>query len=430
MTPPGIGEAQINAIEISPHDRATAYVVAAGYKRNDRAPHMFKTNDYGKSWKAINSGFRPDDFARVVREDPGRLGLLYAGSETGVYLSWDDGAHWQSLRLNLPAVPVTDLRVHNHDLIVSTEGRGFWILDDITPIEQINADVGKAEACLFTPRTAVRIAPPTQYGPENTRNPQLGAFIDYCVSGEESNLMLEILDSSGNLVRKVTSEPPMPGEGAPASRLPARKGMNRFAWDLRNESLTRIPGILPRGNTLGYVVGPDTYQVRLTVISGAERRTLQQPLTVVADPRTTLTKADFAQQQQLLASVTARINQISQAVARVRAARDRIASSIERTAGAGSAKDIAERAKILVEGITKWEEKLVQPRRQADLDFLNFRSGLLDQYIFLRDMIDWNYPPLPDAMNMRAAELDAAWAPLEATLKSLEQEIAAVSTQK
>jgi len=242
--------------------------------------------------------------------------------------------------------------------------------------------------------------------------------------------MLEILDSSGNLVRKVTSEPPMPGEGAPASRLPARKGMNRFAWDLRNESLTRIPGILPRGNTLGYVVGPDTYQVRLTVISGAERRTLQQPLTVVADPRTTLTKADFAQQQQLLASVTARINQISQAVARVRAARDRIASSIERTAGAGSAKDIAERAKILVEGITKWEEKLVQPRRQADLDFLNFRSGLLDQYIFLRDMIDWNYPPLPDAMNMRAAELDAAWAPLEATLKSLEQEIAAVSTQK
>ncbi len=430
VTPAGIEKTQINAIEVSPHDKATAYVVATGYKWNDVAPHVFRTGDYGKTWKAITAGFRANDFVRVVREDPARRGLLYAGSESGAYVSWDDGARWQSLQLNLPAVPVTDLKVHDNDLVASTQGRAFWILDGLTPLQQINAEVEKADLFLFKPKPAVHVDASSRKAPFTGQNPPSGAVIDYVLAQtpkEKEVVTLEIVDASGTLVRRHTNEDAKPGEDGPGApphvKLPAKAGMNRFAWDLRNEPLPRVPGVMPNGSLAGYLVAPGTYQVKLT----AGGRTLTQPLSVVPDPRLTLTAADFTPQQQLLATVSSRVAEVAKAVSRMRDVRDQVGKVRDRLTDAKH-KDLADRGKALADRITKWEEQVVQPKRKTFQDVINFRNQLLDQYMFARDTIDGNEPPVTDALKARIGELDTRWGALAAEFKTLEADIAAFNT--
>ena len=429
VTPPGLEKTQINAIEVSPHERATAYIVATGYKWNDTASHVFKTTDYGRSWKAITAGLRPNDFARVVREDPVKRGLLYAGTETGVYISFDEGARWQPLQLNLPAVPVTDLKVHDDDLVAATQGRAFWILDDIAPLRQIAESTAKTSAYLFAPRRAPRVGAPTENAPATGKNPPSGAIIDYALAAEPKDndtVILEILDASGKSIRRLTSEEGKPIETGPVPepRLPAKAGMNRFVWDLRTGGVARVPGIVPNGNIRGYTVAPGQYQVKLTAGGG----TFTQPLSVVPDPRSSSTAADFAEQQSLLASLTQRIDEISQAAARVRDARDQITAVIRRTSESKDAKSVADAGRVLTDKITAWEEQVVQPKRRTFQDVINFRNVLVDQYMFARDNIDGNGPPVTDALKSRVAELDAKWAPLAETLRSIEQDIAAFNT--
>ena len=418
---------QINAIEVSPLDKATAYVAATGYKWNDFTPYAFKTNDYGKTWKAITAGFRANDFVRAVREDPARRGLLYAGTETGAYVSWDDGERWESLQLNLPAVPVTDLKVHDNDLVVATQGRAYWILDDLTPLQQMHETVSREDLFLFKPKASVRVDAPPPGEAGTGKNPPAGAVIDYVLSDKvaadlaraekPATLTLEILDAGGNLVRRFSSEETksMPGAG-PQPRLPIKAGMNRFAWNLRTENLTPILGILPNGNMAGYLVAPGGYQVRLT--EGATTRT--EALTVTPDPRMTFTAADFAPQQAMLASLTARIDEIAKAAGAMRSVRDQVEALVGRVPD-GKVKD---EGKALAGRITAWETQIVQPKRKTFQDVINFRNELIDQYMALRDAVDGNGPPVIDALKTRAAELDAQWTPLGATLKSLEQEVA------
>jgi len=429
VTPPGLEKTQINAIEVSPHDRATAYVVATGYKWNDNTPRVFRTGDYGRSWKAMTAGLRSNEFARVVREDPVKPGLLYAGTETGAYVSFDDGGRWQPLQLNLPAVPVTDLKVHDDDLVAATQGRAFWILDNITPLRQIAESTARDNAYLFAPRRAARVGGPTENAPATGKNPPNGATIDYALAAEPKDneaVVLEILDAGGKSIRRFTSENVKQTETGPAPepRLPAKAGMNRFAWDLRTGGVARVPGILPNGNIRGYVVGPGQYQVKLT----AGSRTFTQPLSIVPDPRSSLNAADFAEQQGLLASLTRRIDEIGRAATRVRDARDQIKAMIERTSDNKDAKSVADPGKALTDTMTAWEEQVVQPRRKTFQDVINFRNELLDQYMFARDTIDGNGPPVTDALKARVAELDSKWAALAETLRSIDQDIAAFNT--
>jgi photosystem II stability/assembly factor-like uncharacterized protein len=423
VTPPGVEKSQINAIEVSPHDKATAYVAATGYKWNDFAPHVFRTNDYGRTWKAIDAGFRPNDFVRVVREDPVRRGLLYAGSETGAYVSFDDGSHWQSLQLNLPAVPVTDLAVHDDDLIAATQGRAFWILDDLTPLQQMSDEAAKADVHLFRPRPALRVDQPSN-GPGTGQNPPKGASIDFELAAapkDKEVVTLEILDASGRAIRSFSTEDrkDTPGQ-PPASRLTVKAGMNRFAWDLRTEGLVPVPGILPNGNMKGYLVAPGAYQVRLT----ARGRTLTQPFAVAPNPQFALTAADFAPQQELLAALTARIDEAARGAIRMRDARDQI----EKIDGRVSDQKIKDLGKGLVEKIDAWEGQIVQPKRKTFQDVINYRNELIDQYMFVRDAVDGNGPPVTDALRARAGALDARWKALAATLASLDAEIERFNT--
>ncbi|HEV2177822.1 MAG TPA: hypothetical protein VGW33_11585 [Terriglobia bacterium] len=328
--PPSAG---ISAIDASHHDAATAFAVAGSF-RTPQKPELYayRTHDYGKTWQKITAGLPPSDPIRVVREDPVRRGLLYAGTATGVYLSFDDGDHWQSLQLNLPTATVTDLDVHGDDLVASTYGRALWILDDVTPLRQASAQVASSDVRLFRPETALRVRwdnnQDTPLPPEVPagQNPPDGAIVDYYLkSAPAGEITLSIRDEKGNLVRRFSSAPPiralpLPNVPsywiAPPAALTKAAGMNRFVWDLRYPSPQAlpfsyygallnyteftladhaIPGATPRRQPQGPFVVPGTYTAELSV----EGHTYRQPLTVKLDPRVRASQQDCEAQLDL-----------------------------------------------------------------------------------------------------------------------------------
>lgn len=293
VTPHGLPMGgRVQNIEPSPKRAGTAYVAIYRYLLGDFAPYLYRTDDFGKNWTKIVKGIASDEPTRVVREDPDRDGLLYAGTEFGMYISFDNGAGWQPFQLNLPRTPVTDIRVAHRDLILSTQGRGFYILDNLTPVHRAEP---LATVTLFTPRTSTRV-------PGRART--AGAQIDYYLAGASDDLKLEILDQAGNLVRAFTTAAPPRAEAAPAAsdeddersfrprtppaRLDNTAGLHRFVWDLRYSG--PWPSLVN-----GPVAVPGYYSVRLT--AGDKTRT--EPLTITEDPRVTadgVTRADLQQQ--------------------------------------------------------------------------------------------------------------------------------------
>ena len=317
VTPPAIHPyTRINIIDASPHDPATAFVAVNRYQLDDFHPYIFKTTDYGRSWQAIANGIPERSFVRVVREDPQRRNLLYAGTETGVYFSVDGGSRWQSLQLNLPIVPITDLTIKDNDLIASTQGRAFWILDDVTPLHGLGEAVSTA-AHLFAPRDAIRVRragfgrAPNGIG----QNPPSGAVITYWL-GRAQGVTLEIVDTKGLVVKTVTSR----DRNGPA----ATTGMHRFTWDMRYPDAHGLDGgtFLAGGNLRGPVAVPGTYQVRLT--TGGE--TLTQSLRIVADSRSQATVADLQEQFDLLIRIRDKVTEVHDAVNDIVRARKALAS--------------------------------------------------------------------------------------------------------
>jgi len=337
--PPG---ARVQNIEPSPHRAGTAYAAIYRFLLGDFAPYIYRTDDFGKTWTKLTdgkNGIAADEPARVVREDPDRAGLLYAGTEFGMYVSFDNGAHWQSFQMNLPVTPVTDIKIAHNDLVLSTQGRSFWILDDLTPLHQLNDKVAAAPAFLFAPREAVRT--PARGGGLGGRSgvqyPLAGAMIDYYLAkAPDGEITMEILDQSGQPVRKFTSAAGTEDRGANADAAPAddeeggfrirsgptrlenTAGMHRFTWDLRYPgpwmSATRPEG--PGGPS----AVPGKYSVRLTVGSW----TSTQPLTVIEDPRVTkdgVTNADLREQFEHNIRVRDLVSEVNKLVARVRAAK-------------------------------------------------------------------------------------------------------------
>ena len=418
VTPKGLAESQINAIEISPHDRATAYVVAYRAKWNDDAPYVFRTTDYGRNWTRISDGLPPNEPARVVREGPVRRGLLFAGTETGAYVSFDDGAHWRSIQGNLPRVPVTDLQIRNGDLVASTEGRAFWILDDLTPFA-LAVDTTNATR-LFAPRDAYR----TVYGaaiegrPVGT-NPPAGAIINYWLTAPDSTgLTIEIAGADGKVVRAFSSKPkpslgPVRGGGGDSRPAPAKRGLNRLSWDLRTEPVERIAGLFLASGTSGYRVPPGTYTVRLT--TGG--RTYTQPLTVRSDPRLQLSPEELAREQQIVAALHARANEIFGMVRQIRDARDQVNRVVSHADALANADTVRKAGRALAARLDSLESKLVQPRSRNGQDIINFRNGIVDQVLYLAEAVDDANAPVTQGMTSRMAELDQQWSQLGAQVR-------------
>jgi len=336
VSPPGLTEpTAIIYVEASHHAPSTAYL-AVGATRESTPPYVARTDDYGQTWKKIVNGFPEHEMVRVVREDSKRKGLLYAGTDTGVYVSWDDGDHWQPLSLNLPATPITDLQVHGNDLVISTFGRGLWVLDDIAALREINSQITAADAHLFVPATAMRVRwenyQDTPYPIETPagQNPPDGAILDYYLKTPPDEMTLTIYDEKGGEVARFSSETKpaaylpanVPGYWfAPELTLPKAAGINRFVWNLRYPpppSLPygyygklleymeytladhAIPGLTPRQQPRGPLVLPGTYTVELRV--GGQ--TLRQPLTLEMDPRVHASPADLLDQLDLAKRIT------------------------------------------------------------------------------------------------------------------------------
>src|SRR2546421_861565 len=294
VTPKDVPEwALVSTVEASPHDAATAYVAATRYKLDDFRPYVYKTSDYGRSWKKIVTGFPETHFVRVVREDPARRGLLFAGTEFGMYVSFDDGASWQTLQLNLPVAPIHDLTLKDHDLAAATHGRAFWVLDDITPLEQLSDEIAHADRHLFTPRDAVRFRGPS-FVPARSltglgTNPPNGATVYFYVKQKpEEDATLDFLDARDSLVRRFSSRPK-----EPADSLKAEAGLNRFVWDLRYADAHRFKGLVFwAGNTRGPLAMPGSYKGRRTVGGWSGARGFN----VMKDPRGKATQDDLQKQ--------------------------------------------------------------------------------------------------------------------------------------
>ncbi|MGZ3715554.1 MAG: glycosyl hydrolase, partial [Ktedonobacterales bacterium] len=369
VTPKGLPEwSLISIIEPSPHDPATAYVAATNYKNDDTAPYLFKTNDYGATWTAITSGIGERDFTRVIREDPNRRGLLYAGTETGVYISLDDGAHWQPFQSNLPVTPIHDLVVKGTDLIAATHGRAFWVLDDLSPLYQIEASSAEAPVTLFKPRDTMRFhyeydawepeEVPTGYvgyqmvGPvtvavrqrqtpsgTNTfdyldagKNPPSGVIVHFAFATKpEDEVKLAILDAQGNTIRTYSSK----GDDLP--RVPAEAGANRFVWNLRYPRPTALEdpdkkdekksaSALMADKALAPRALSGDYQVRITV----GETTVTQPFTVLPDPRLPVTAEDLKAQFDLKSGIRDQLDQVHKTINQLRRLRKQVESWEER----------------------------------------------------------------------------------------------------
>ena len=383
VTPKGIPDwIQINAIAASPFDAGTAYMAATMYKLDNYEPFLYKTSDYGKSWTRINDGIPAQSFTRVVREDPNHKGLLFAGTETGIYVSFNDGAKWQPIQLNLPVTPVVDIAFQKRDdeLVVATQGRSFWILDDLNVLYQITDN-----PVLYKPKDAYRIGSRGGFGGGRAasealgKNPPSGAVIYYHLDAKPKDATLEFLDSKGDLIRKFTNkvqkkdevlagsseEEDFAARFAGPSSITAEPGLNRFVWDLHYEDAKRFPGmILWAGSTRGPMIIPGTYTVKLTV----DGKSYTQTFDARKDPRINTTQEDFQSQLALELQIRDKLTQAHEAVINIRAIRKQIEELSSRIEN----KEVIAKAKALAAELTNVEEALYQTKNRASEDPLNF----------------------------------------------------------
>jgi photosystem II stability/assembly factor-like uncharacterized protein len=333
VTPKQMPEwSRVNLIEPSPWNAGTAYVAADLHFSDDFHPMIFKTTDFGKTWTSITNGIGDQDYVHSVHADSVRKGLLYAGTERGIYVSFDDGANWQSLQLNLPVVPVYDTAIHGNDLVIATHGRAFWVLDNIAPLREASPAIASQPAHLFTPAVAYRehggFGGGGQGGRRNTgQNPPSGAVIDYYLNSTASGpVTLDILDSHGQVVHHSTSGRQQ-GErnevrggraGARNMSVSARPGLNRFVWNYRLEGPVAVPGmVIMEAQSGGPLVPPGNYQVKLTVAG----KDYTAPLTVKPDPRVKISPEDFDKQYKFAVKLRDRVSEVHNTVNAIRAAR-------------------------------------------------------------------------------------------------------------
>jgi photosystem II stability/assembly factor-like uncharacterized protein len=383
---PGIGEwGTVAAIEPSRFEAGGAYLVVDRHRMDDARPYLWKTSDYGRTWKSLSDPLPQDASLHVVREDPKRRGLLYAGSERGVAFSPDDGASWRELKLNLPTVPVHDLVVKDDDLVVATHGRSLWIFDDLAPVREWSAAVAAEPAHLFSVRPAVqweRVSPPSGHEKGPGQNPPAGALVSWWLKEPpRGELTLEILDPAGALVRRLSSakgagdlasdDPDF--EREPEKPLPAGSGVQRAAWDLRYQGAAKIDSAkIDSGDPeLGPLVLPGRYTARLTV----DGRTLTTPVEVRPDPRGTVPRADLEQQLALALSLRDDLTRLAGIVEGLRSVREQAKARAAALRGSPAARPVVDAALALAARCDALEETLHNPRAQVTYDILAMPGG-------------------------------------------------------
>ncbi len=433
VTPKAMPEwGTVSMIEASLTDAGTAYAAVERHKMDDFAPYIFKTTDFGKSWASIVNGIPKDVYVHAVRIDPKRKGLLYAGTERGVYVSFDDGGNWQPMQLNLPMVPVNDLIVKNDDLAVATHGRSFWVLDDLSPLRQWNDSLKANDVHLFAPADANHTTFPGSFfgGGNAGQNPPAGAVIYYYLKTEikkpegkkddtaaapggmtgsgapstpdsagsdakksEARVKIEILDSSRKVIRTYPPKHAPEPEGEEnffsrnrPSEITTEAGINRFVWDLHYEGAPRIPNSpLWGGSTNGPVALPGDYQVRLTVDGKAQT----QPFKIVPDPRLKVTADDLKKQFDLMQSILGKVTKVHDAVRQMRDIRSQMTALNKRLNEEKNpnAKALADAGSALDKKMTVVEEAMIQTKAKSGQDVLNYPIRLNNLLVALGGVV-------------------------------------------
>ena len=432
VTPGDLGGAMINAIEVSPHQAGTAYIAVAGYKMNDFKPYIYKLTDYGKRFKRIDRGLPEHGFIRVVREDPEQQGLLYAGGETGMHVSFDDGQNWQSFKHNLPPVPVTDLMIRQNDLVAATQGRGFWVFDDLSPIRQMQNVPAKKELHLFQPGKTEMLRRRGRRRASEGKNPPLGVVLNYHIAAEhEGPLTIEISDSEGNPVRRYSSEKGdfercilsnMDQRIPFKVKYPAKaQGANQWVWNLRRDGLHCIDDIRLFEGFAGAYVLPGTYTAKVSIGDFEDATTL----TLLPDRRVPASAAEFAGVEARIVEMTNMMNQMLHGIEDLRKSREQINALLADHPGADDLQQIGNSA---VERLTAWERKTLQVDYETYEDEDNLPPRMVKQVRHLLDVIDDAGPPIASGALERLGDLQTQWAGLQSELAAIvSSDIAAVN---
>ncbi|MFQ5527423.1 MAG: WD40/YVTN/BNR-like repeat-containing protein [Thermoanaerobaculia bacterium] len=448
----------VNTIDLSAHGPGRAHIAVHRYRQDDFNPYVFRTDDYGASWVHLtappaaeprgrrsrraqqaeesgDSGRIPTDhFVRVVREDPEVEGLLYAGTEFGLYASHDNGGSWRSLQLNLPVAPVTDLAVRHGDLVVATQGRSFWILDHLEPIHEMAAGFTGDEDHFYAPGDSYRFGGGFSFGGGGAagQNPPGGVALYYhlaeALDGEDApELKLEIADADGNVLRTLSSKKPEPRAPNPfarflppgalggAGKLAAKEGMNRYVWNLRLPDAKLEKGSVLWGIARGPVVPPGTYTFTLSAGDWSATHSAD----VLANPLLATTQQDYEEQFAMAKNVLEALSESHKTLAKIRDAREQVKTLTARLEKAGHGDDLGDLAKSIQEGLTGLEERIYQTKSESSQDILNFPPMLDNQLLGLLGSIGGDSPPTAGASERFADlrdELDGVQADLQALL--------------
>ncbi len=423
VTPEELRGALVNSIEVSPHSPGTAYVTVAGYKLNDFSPYVYKLVDHGSSWTRIDEDLPGDNFIRVVREDPERAGLLYAGGEGGMYVSFDDGANWQSLELNLPPVPITDLMVRQGDLVAATQGRGFWVLDDLSALRQVESEMVDKPLHVFTPGPVEMVRRSGRVGQFEGENPPSGVVLTYHLRDEhESPLTIEILDTGGETVRSYSSEEGgfercilgnmdqrLPFE---VTYPPKQKGANRWVWDLRRNGLHCIDDIRVFEGFDGTFVMPGEYRARISIGDAVET----VPLVLAPDRRVDASTSQFEEVERRLDELTMMFNELIDGIAMVRAARSQIE---ELLTAYPDAEEPRQPGTAALRRLTEWEAEALQVDYETYEDEDNLAPRLIKQVRHLLQVVDDAGPPVAAGALERLSDLRTHWSELQTQLEEI-----------
>ena len=432
VTPKGLRECLINALEVSPHNPATAYIATTRYKFNDYTPALYKTTDYGKNWINISSGIPYGSFTRVVREDASRKNLLYAGTEKGIYISWNGGASWEPFQLNLPITPITDLMVHQGDLIVATSGRSFWILDDLGALAQYkmqNNDFGimkpedsyngSWDSPLSNNSNSFKGTNPF-YGV----NPANGVVLYYELpkTSEAEEITLEIFNEEGKLIRKFSSkEDPNykkhnGGGPPPAPVLSSDEGLNRFVWDMLYPIIPGIPDTYIEANFRGHMAPPGTYTLKLQMGD----KTISTTANILETPGFETKPGQYDAYDTFMTEMERNVTQMHLMVNRLFSAKTQLKAIINDLGD----NDLKQAGIALYNKLNQWDEDMIQRKSKAYDDVENFPNKFTAEYLFLLNETNSTIPRVNTSSRARKNELDKEWEGLKLQGKEfLEKEL-------
>jgi hypothetical protein len=388
-----------NSIDVNPFVKGGAYAVATSYKFGDYTPYIYKTSDYGKTWTLITKGIPNEEFVRVVRADPKKQGLLYAGTEKGMWVSFDDGANWSKFQLNLPPVPIADLAIKNDNLVAATHGRGFWLIDDLTPLHQLNAEMNSRDVVLFKPMPSYRMPGGGGWRGVNRKlegeNHPGGVMVHYFVKSkdEKSDIKLEILEINGATIKSFSNK----AQGV--EQLTVKAGGNRFVWDMRYPGYKTFPGMVYYGSpNNGPKAVPGKYKVRLTV----NGNTSEQEFEILEDPRIKTTQEELQSQFEFLIKVRDKVSEANQGVIDIRKIKDDLTYLKTKIGSDAQYKELSDAVKKFESELTVHENNIHETRNRSVQDPLNYGIKMNNRLAHLMyEQAQGDFPPTQQGEEVR-----------------------------